>query len=62
MEIASKAGTVFLVSAGQRRSFMETAHLLRFPANAERLLRSIADGEAGRTSVQELIDPQHDVP
>jgi antitoxin YefM len=40
---------------------METAHLLRSPVNAERLLRSIADAEAGRASVQELIDPQHDV-
>jgi PHD/YefM family antitoxin component YafN of YafNO toxin-antitoxin module len=40
---------------------METAHLLRSPANAERLLRSIADVEAGRTEVQELIGHQHDV-
>ena len=30
------------------------------PANAERLLRSIADADAGRISVEELIDPQHD--
>ena len=35
---------------------METAYLLRSPANAERLLRSIADAEAGRTETQELID------
>ena len=61
VEIVSKAGTAFLVSADQWRSFMETAHLLRSPANAERLLRSIADAEAGRASIQELIDPQHDV-
>ena len=62
MEVACKAGTAYLVSAGQWRSLMETAHLLRSPANAERLLRSIADAEAGRTEPQELIDPQHDVP
>ncbi|MDQ3765497.1 MAG: hypothetical protein M3460_29875 [Actinomycetota bacterium] len=31
------------------------------PANAERLPRSIAAAEAGRTKVQELINPQHDV-
>ena len=43
------------------RSLMETAHLLRSPVNAERLLRSIADAEAGRIEVQELLDPQHDV-
>jgi PHD/YefM family antitoxin component YafN of YafNO toxin-antitoxin module len=39
----------------------DSTHLLRSPANAERLLRSIADVEAGRTEVQELLDPQHDV-
>jgi PHD/YefM family antitoxin component YafN of YafNO toxin-antitoxin module len=41
---------------------METANLLRSPANAERLLRSIADAEAGRTKVQDSIDRQHDDP
>ena len=61
VEIVSKAGTAFLVSADQWRSFMETAHLLRSPTNAQRLLRSIADAEAGRASVQELIDPQHNL-
>jgi antitoxin YefM len=61
VEIVSKAGSAYLVSADQWRSLMETAHLLRSPANAERLLRSIADAEAGRTEVQALIDPPHDV-
>lgn len=61
VEIVSKAGTAYLVSADQWRSLMETAHLLRSPVNAERLLRSIADAEASRTEVQELLDPQHDV-
>jgi antitoxin YefM len=50
-----------LVYADQWRSLPETAYLLRSPANAERLMRSIAAAEAGRTQVQELIDPQHDV-
>jgi antitoxin YefM len=62
VEIVSRAGTAYLVSADQWRSLMETAHLLRSPANAERLLRSIADAEAGRTGPQDLIDPEHDVP
>jgi antitoxin YefM len=62
VEIVSKAGTAYLVSADQWRSLMETAHLLRSPANAERLLRSVADAEAGRTEVQDLIDPRHDIP
>jgi antitoxin YefM len=61
VEIVSKAGTAYLVSADQWRSVMETAHLLRSPANAARLLGSIADAEAGRTEPQELIDPRHDV-
>lgn len=60
IEIVSKAGTAYLVSADQWRSLMETAYLLRSPANAEHLLRSIADAKAGRTETQELIDPQHD--
>jgi antitoxin YefM len=61
VEIVSKSGTAYLVSADQWRSLMETAYLLRSPANAERLVRSIADAEAGRAEVQELIDPRHDV-
>lgn len=61
VEIVSRSGTAYLVSADQWRSLMETAYLLRSPGNAERLLRSIADAESGRTDVQELVDPQHDV-
>jgi len=61
VEIVSKAGTAYLVSADQWHSLMETAHLLRSPVNAERLLRSIADADAGHIEVQELLDPQHDV-
>ena len=33
---------VALVAADELRSLMETAHLLRSPANAERLLRALA--------------------
>lgn len=61
VEIVSKAGTAYLVSADQWLSLMETAHLLRSPANAERLLRSIADAEAGRTEPHDLLDSQHDL-
>ena len=61
VEIVSKNGTAYLVSADQWRSLMETAYLLRSPTNAERLLRSIADAEAGRTEVQKLVDPPPDV-
>jgi antitoxin YefM len=61
VEILSKAGTAYLVSADRWHSIVETAHLLRSPANAEHLLRSIAEAEAGHTEVQELIDPRPDV-
>lgn len=60
VEIVSKSGAAFLVPAQQWHSVIETAYLLRSPANAQRLLRSIADAEAGRVEVQELIDPRHD--
>lgn len=33
---------------------METVHLLRSPANAARLLKSIADADAGKLDQQEL--------
>jgi antitoxin YefM len=33
---------VALIAADELRSLMETAHLLRSPANAERLLRALA--------------------
>ena len=35
----------------------ETRHLLSSPTNAERLLRSIAQLEAGKTVAHDLIDP-----
>ena len=36
---------------------METLHLLRSPANATRLLASIAAADAGRTVARESIEP-----
>jgi len=48
------------VSRPVRRS-SETAYLLRSPANAEHLLRSIADAEAGRIETEELINPEREV-
>lgn len=35
----------------------ETLHLLSTPANAEHLLRSIAEADAGDVVVRELIEP-----
>jgi len=40
--ITSKAGNAVLMSADEYAALEETAHLLRSPANAERLLASLA--------------------
>ncbi|MBC7551448.1 MAG: type II toxin-antitoxin system prevent-host-death family antitoxin [Cellulomonas sp.] len=56
VEILSKGGTAFLVSEAQFRSMTETAYLLRSPANAQRLLASIAELEAGQAQEHELLE------
>ena len=42
------AEDVALVSAGELRSLTETAHLLRSPKNAERLLSALLRARAGK--------------
>ena len=44
-----KARPVVLMSLDEYNSIQETAYLLRSPANAERLLESIADLQRGNT-------------
>ncbi|MEA1083409.1 type II toxin-antitoxin system Phd/YefM family antitoxin [Sphingomonas sp. M6A6_1c] len=46
-----------LVSASEWASIEETLYLLRSPKNAERLLASIAELDAGRGEVHELLKP-----
>ncbi len=46
-----------LISASEWASIEETLYLLRSPANAKRLLESIAELEAGGGEVHELIKP-----
>ncbi len=51
------AEDVALIAASELDSLMETAHLLRSPKNAERLLSALARARAGdepSTSVEEL--------
>ncbi len=48
---------VVLVSASEWAGMEETLYLLRSPANAKRLLASIAELEAGGGEVHELIHP-----
>lgn len=57
VEILSKSGTAFLVSEEQWRSMVETAYLMRSPANAQALLESIAQAEAGDVEAHELLEP-----
>lgn len=40
--------SVVMISLAEYQSLEETLHLLRDPANAERLLQSIREAEAGR--------------
>lgn len=46
---------VVVISLAEWNSIKETEHLLRSPANAERLLRSIKQADAGELTEQELI-------
>lgn len=50
-----KAGAVALIAADELESLTETAHLLRSPRNAERLLRALARARAGE-GVPETVD------
>ncbi|EGR0072836.1 type II toxin-antitoxin system Phd/YefM family antitoxin [Vibrio vulnificus] len=45
-----------VMSLDYYNSLMETVHLLRSPANAEHLNRSIAQFKAGKVSQRDLID------
>lgn len=47
-----------VMSLDYYNSLMETVHLLRSPANAEHLNRSIAQYRAGKVSQRDLIDEQ----
>ena len=50
------ASDAVVMSLDYYNSLMETVHLLRSPANAEHLNRSIAQYQAGKAKQRELID------
>lgn len=50
-------GNVVLISEAEFEGWQETVHLLRDPANAARLLRSVREAEAGRTQERTLTNP-----
>jgi antitoxin YefM len=55
VEIVSKKGTAFLVSADEYRSLKETVYLLQSPANAARLRESLAEVAAGKAEQRDLL-------
>jgi antitoxin YefM len=56
VEIVSKKGTAFLVSADEYRSLKETVYLVQSPKNAQRLRESLADVREGGVERHELIE------
>jgi antitoxin YefM len=48
--------SVVVVSLGDFEAWQETAYLLRSPANAAHLLKSIAAAESGNVQLHELAD------
>jgi antitoxin YefM len=58
IEITSKIGSAFLVSAHEYNALRETAYLLRSPANAARLAASAQQVREGRITRRDLIDDE----
>ena len=56
--ITSRAGNAVLVSETEWEAWQETMYLLRTPANARRLLDSIAQADAGQFRQRELVEPE----
>lgn len=51
------ARSVVLMSEDDYEGLMETVHLLKSPANATRLLRSIKEAGQGKLTERELVEP-----
>jgi antitoxin YefM len=51
------ARSVVLMSEEDYEGLMETVHLLKSPANAARLLRSIKVADQGKLTEHELVEP-----
>jgi antitoxin YefM len=52
------ARSVVIMSEEDYEGLMETVHLLKSPANAARLLRSIKDADRGRLKAREILEPK----
>lgn len=55
VEITSKRGNAVLMSLADYQALQETAYLLRVPANARRLLESLAQAQSGHREEHELL-------
>jgi antitoxin YefM len=55
------ARSVIVLSEDEYEGMMETLHLLRSPANAERLLRSIKSAEAGQLTDRDVVEAPADI-
>lgn len=55
VEITSKRGSAVLMSLEDYQALQETAYLLRVPANARRLLESLAQAQGGQREEHELL-------
>jgi antitoxin YefM len=56
LRIERNAGSVVVMSEKDFESWQETIHLLRSPANANRLLNAIVAANAGKLLERELIE------
>ncbi|MHB8509123.1 MAG: type II toxin-antitoxin system Phd/YefM family antitoxin [Candidatus Dormibacteria bacterium] len=54
VEITSRRGDAILISRSEYEALEETAHLLRAPKNARRLLESLDQAARGEREVHEL--------
>jgi antitoxin YefM len=52
------ARSVVIMSEEDYEGLMETVHLLKSPANAARLLRSIKDADRGKLKKREIVEPR----
>jgi antitoxin YefM len=51
------ARSVILMSEADYEGLMETVHLLKSPANAARLLRSIEQADQGQLTEKDIVEP-----
>ncbi|WP_306233696.1 type II toxin-antitoxin system Phd/YefM family antitoxin [Agrococcus beijingensis] len=56
VEITSKRGAAVLISRDEYDALQETAYLLRSPANAKRLIRSLEQARSGSAVEHDIVE------